>query len=309
MSARKAKPRQAGVAIILAMVLSALAAVVAVTVFADQRRWAESVLHRRDQVQAQALALAGIQWARQILHDDARNSVIDHLGEPWAVPLPAIPLENGSIRGAIVDAQARLNINALGTTGAVASVEQSRLQRLFEQRGVPVAALDSIADWIDADSNTRPRGAEDGYYLAQSDVGLAANAPLLRLAEMLAVRHMTEAALNAAAPYLSALPVNTPLNVNTAPVEVLATLLNGGPADGTAALVASRSGKPYTTVAEFRARLPEGATLGSEFALAVKSDYFYASVEARQGTTLGRARALLQRRAGAWPEVIWQVVE
>ena len=127
--------RQSGVAIILAMLLSALAAAVAVTVFADQRRWAESVLHRRDQVQAQAVALAGIQWARQILHDDARRGAIDHLGEPWAVPLPAIPLENGSIRGAIVDAQSRLNVNALGATGATAGVERVRLQRLFAQRG------------------------------------------------------------------------------------------------------------------------------------------------------------------------------
>ena len=56
-------------------------------------------------------------------------------------------------------------------------------------------------------------------------------------------------------------------------------------------------------------RLPSGASLASELGLAVRSDYFYATVEARQGTTLGRARALLQRRAGAWPAVVWQVVE
>ena len=79
--------------------------------------------------------------------------------------------------------------------------------------------------------------------------------------------------------------------------------------DARASLVPSRANKPFPTVAELRARLPGGASRASELGLAVRSDYFSATVEARQGTTLGRARALLQRRAGAWPAVVWQVVE
>ena len=51
----------------------------------------------------QALALAGVQWSRQIMQDDARGGSIDHLGEPWAYPLPRTPLENGSIEGGIED--------------------------------------------------------------------------------------------------------------------------------------------------------------------------------------------------------------
>jgi general secretion pathway protein K len=301
--------RQAGVAIILAMLLAALAAAVAVTVFADQRRWAESVLHRRDQVQAQAIAVAGIQWARQVLHDDARNSVVDHLGERWAVPLPSIPLENGSIRGWIEDAQARLNVNALGTTGAIAGVERTRLQRLFSTRGGPAAAIDAIADWVDADSSPRPAGAEDAYYVAQPAAGVTADTPILRNAELLAVRGVSEAALAAVTPFVAALPVNTPLNVNTAPPEVLAAIVGGAAAEPLARLAADRATKPYTGIAEFRARLPAGLTLDSDLGLAVESSYFFATVEARQGKTLGRARALLQRRPGAWPAVVWQVVE
>jgi len=303
------RPRQAGVAIVLAMLLAALAAAVAVTVFADQRRWAESVLHRRDQVQAQALAVAGIQWARQILHDDARNSVVDHLGEPWAVPLPSIPLENGSIRGWIEDAQARLNVNALGTTGTTASVERARLQRLFAARGGPTAALDAIADWVDPDASPRATGAEDAYYLAQPAAGVTADAPILRSAELSAVRGVTEPALAAVLPYVTALPVNTPLNVNTAAPEVLAAIVAGAAAEGLARLVADRASKPYGGIAEFRARLPDGMTLDSDLGLAVESSYFIATVEAQQGNTLGRARALLRRRSGGWPTVVWQVVE
>ncbi len=302
-------PRRGGAAILLAMLLSAMAAAVAVTVFADQRRWAETVLHRRDQVQAQALALAGVQWARQILHDDARRSVIDHLGEHWAIPLPAIPVESGDIRGAIADAQARLNLNALGGSGATSSAERARLQRLFAQRGGPLTALDAIADWVDADSTPRPDGGEDAVYQALAPAAVAADLPFLRTSELLAVRGVTEAKLAAIAPYVCALPENTPLNVNTAAPEVLASVVDGVSAESLAALVAGRSTKPFTTVAEFRARLPAGATLPTDLGLTVRSDYFYATVEARQGTTLGRARALLHRQPGAWPAVLWQVVE
>ena len=57
--------RMRGAAIVLAMLIAALAAAVAATVFADQQRWLRTVEHRRDQVQAQALAMAGVLWTRR----------------------------------------------------------------------------------------------------------------------------------------------------------------------------------------------------------------------------------------------------
>jgi general secretion pathway protein K len=299
---------QRGAAILLAMLLATLAAAVAVTVFADQRRWSETVLHRRDQVQAQALAMAGIQWARQILHDDALRSTIDHLGEPWAVTLPAIPLENGSIRGVITDAQAGLNVNALAATNTAAA-GAARIQRLLAQQGGPVPAFDAIADWIDGDGQVRPGGAEDAGYLSRPVPYLTANAAIVRVAELADVRGVAPGALAAVAPLLAALPVEAAVNVNTAPAEVLAAIVDNLPAEGLAQLVSERASKPFTSIANFRSRLPSGATLTTDLGLAVRSDYFIVTVESLQGTTRGRARALLQRRAGEWPAVAWQVVE
>jgi general secretion pathway protein K len=301
--------RNRGAAVVLAMLLAAFAAAVAASVFADQQRWSRTVLHRRDQVQAQALAMAGVQWARQVLDDDARRSVIDHLGEPWALTLPPIPVENGEIRGTISDAQARLNVNAVGATGAAATTHRGWVARLYTQRGGPSGALEAIADWIDTDDVVRPGGAEDAYYAGQPAAGLAANAPLLRTAELVSVRGVAPQALAAVAPHIAALPPGTPVNVNTASAEVLAAIVENLSGDALAALVTSRAQKPFTTIAEFRARLPAGTTLRGEEGLAVRSGLFYVTVEARQGTTRARARALVSRAGSNWPAVVWQVVE
>lgn len=298
-----------GSAVLLAMVLAALAAVVAVTVLADQQRWARTVEHRRDQVQAQALAMAGVQWAREILDDDRSHSQIDHLGEPWAMPLPPIPLENGEIRGSITDAQARLNVNALGADGIAAEAMARRIARLLSAQGGPVTAIDAIADWIDTDGTPRAAGAEDSYYSAQPLPGLAANQPVARLGELADVKGVDAGRLAAVAPFLTALPANAPVNVNTAPPEVLAAIVDGASADAIASIVAQRAQKPFTTIAEFRNRLPQGTTLRGDDGLSVGSDYFYATIVARQGGTIATARALLHRGSGAWPEIVWEVVD
>ena len=116
-------------------------------------------------------------------------------------------------------------------------------------------------------------------------------------------------ALAAVAPHLAALPAGTPVNVNTAPPAILATLAEGLTPDQWAAIVEGRARKPYSTVAEFRARLPEGVRLDGEDGLAVKSDWFYATIEARQGLSVARARALIHRAPGRAGVVVWQTVE
>lgn len=291
------------------MLIAALAAAVAVSLAAGQQQWFATVALRGEQVQAQALAQAGVQWARQILFEDARTSIIDTLAEPWALRLPATPIENGSIEGRIVDLQGLLNVNNLGSTGAAGTIERARFERLFARLGLPVAALDVIADWVDADSVTRPNGAEDAWYRQQTAPRLAANAPLVRLAEVSSLRGFAPAAVDALAPYVAALPPDTRLNVNTAPPAVLAAAINALDGTALAALVAERTQKPFGTIADFRSRLPPGATIDNEAAFAVASDYFLVTVRATQGATLAQARALLKRGGGGWPAVVWQTIE
>lgn len=297
-----------GLALIVAMLIAALAAAVAVSVATAQSQWSAQVAHRRDQVQAQSIALAGIQWARQILDADAQAGPIDHLGESWALPLPATPVENGEVEGRIVDAQGMLNVNNLASATHAAS-ERRRFARLFATLGIPDTTLAAMIDWVDADDLAQPGGAEDAWYLRQADSSLAANAPATRVEEVTFVRGMTAAAMTGVVRFVTSLPVDTPLNVNTASAEVLGASLDNIEPAALAALVASRAEHPFASIADLRARLPAGVSIGDESMYAVGSRYFLVMVRARQGETVARARALIARGGNGWPAIVWQTIE
>ena len=297
-----------GLALIVAMLVAALAAAVAISLATAQAQWTAQVAQRRDQVQAQSIALAGIQWTRQIL-DATRSAPFNHLGEAWALPLPATPVENGSVEGHIVDAQGMLNVNNLADGNQTVS-ERQRFDRLFNALRVPPATLAAMVDWVDSDSIEEPGGAEDSWYGRMAQPGLAANMPAVRIDELAAVRGVNPTVLAAMTRFVTALPDATPLNVNTAPAELLAASIDGVEPAALATLLASRAQQPFQNIGDFRARLPQGASpIGPDSMYTVKSRFFLVSVRARQGDTVAQARALIDRAGSASPRVVWQTIE
>ena len=221
--------RARGAALILAMLLAALAAVVAVTLARGPAALGATVEHRRDQVQAQALAMAGVQWARADPRRGRAHSSIDHLGEPWALPLPPTPLENGAIAGRS-STRRRASTSTHWAREGIGANAMTRAPCARCSRGVgraPLAALDAIAG-LDRRRRRRARrsGAEDAYYArpagrrrSRRTQPVAARRRARRRA-----RACTPAALAALAPFLTALPRQRTVNVNTAPPEVLAAI-------------------------------------------------------------------------------------
>ena len=308
MSARPGVPdRQRGAALIVAMLVAAIAAAVATTLTVEGARWQSMVEGRRDRARAVSLATAGVQWARQVLADDALRGPVDHLAEPWAFPLPATPVDGGSVEGRIDDAQARLNVNALGGADGAAAFARERLARLFSRHGVDAALVDAIADWVDIDGAARERGAEDAAYAGAG--GVAANAPVARLGEIAAVRGMTLAALTRVAGDVVALPGDAPVNVNTATPAVLAAVLPSLDADGIATIAAARRERPYVTVEDFVLRTTAGTSAIDTAGLAVSSRHFLVTVRAHQGRAVVVAEALIARGDGRLPIVVWQVID
>ena len=81
---------------------------------------------------------------------------------------------------------------------------------------------------------TPPNGAEDQHYLALDPPYRAANRRIADLAELARVKGFDARAVARLEPFVTALPDETPVNVNTAPAAVLRALVPGlGPEDAT----------------------------------------------------------------------------
>ena len=294
-----------GVAIVLAMGVVALATMAAAAIMVSQGTWARQAELGADQVQSKAVLQAGADWARAVLYDDSRSSSVDYLGEPWALRLPPMAVENGELQGKIEDQQGAFNLNNLVTGGKVSLVHLARFQRLLAILGLPPELADALADWLDADSEPQPGGAEDAYYLALDPPYLAANQPLIDVDELALVRGFDDTVRARLRPYVSALPRTTAVNVNTATPEVIASIIDGLDLGSAQALVAQRDRSYFRDPADFASRLPRSA-VAAPGDIGVSSNYFVATLRVTIGGAQARGKALFERRGTGWPAIVWR---
>jgi general secretion pathway protein K len=299
---------QRGIAIVLAISVVAMAAMVAAAIMVSQSTWARQLELTAEHVQARAVLQAGADWARAVLSDDRRLSEVDHLGEPWALRLPPMPVENGELVGQIEDQQGLFNVNNLVTDGKVNVAQLEHFRRLLSILGLPTPLAYTLADWIDADGQPQPQGgAEDAYYLALDPPYLAANRPLIDIAELALVGGFDDGVRARLRPYITALPGTTAVNVNTAPPEVLAAVIDGLDLGNAQALVGQRDRAYFRDAGDFTKRLPRDAVAAAGD-ISVSSDYFMASLRVTIGGAQARGRALLTRlgTGTGWPIVVWR---
>lgn len=301
------RTRQLGVAIVLAMGVVALAAMAATAMMITQSTWSRESELTADHVQAQTLVLAGVDWARAVLSDDRRLGNIDHLGEPWALRLPPMSVETGELSGYIEDQQGLFNLNNLVKGGKVNAVQLGHFQRLLSLLDLPEALSDTLVDWIDADSEPQPQGgAEDGVYLALQPPYLAANRPLTDISELALVQGFDDGVRARLRPFVSALPAFTAVNVNTAPPEVIAAVIDGLSLDGARDLIAQRDRAYFRDSNDLIRHLPQGVLVAVEN-ISFGSDYFMTTLRVTIGSAQARGTALLARGAvGSWPAIVWR---
>lgn len=300
--------REHGAALLMAMAIMAMAAIAATAMLVALSTWSRQTKLAADHVQAEELVVAGGDWTRALLFDDrAASGAVDYAGEPWALRLPPIPFENGELAGHIDDQQGLFNLNNLVRGGKLDAIWHARFQRLLSILGLPTDLADALADWIDADGMPQPvGGAEDAWYAALSHPYLAANRPLTDLDELALVRGFNPDVRARLAPFVTALPATTAINVNTAPAEVLAAVVAGLDLDSARILVARRNGTFYRSNADFLSQLGQGATV-SDGDIRVGSDYFLVTLRVTYGKAQARGQLLLARTdATRWPDVIWR---
>lgn len=287
---------QSGVALITAMLVTAIVVVIAVSMATRQQLDIRRSANVLEGDQAYLFALGVESWALGILAQDGRDNRSDNLGETWATVLPPLDVEGGKVAGRIEDMQGRFNLNNLVNNGIPSTEDIIRFQRLLRALQLDPALAQAIVDWIDPDSEkVTLDGAEDNDYLLRTPPYRAANAPLSSVSELRLVKGFTAEVVARLAPFVCALPVRTNVNINTAKAEVLMTLgdnISRADADG---MVQDRGLKGYPDTQKFwDSPMVKSRDIKQE-GFAVASSYFLIDAAAQYGRGQARLFSLVSR--------------
>lgn len=297
---------QRGVALITAILIVALVASVATYLAAQNQVRIQQMENLKARAQAALLARAAVDWGRVVLADDGSRNTVDDFSEQWAIAVPPQQTDGGLVGGQLSDQQALFNLNNVVWSGVAYPADVARFQRLLASLQLPPDLANALVDWLDTDSVvTYPGGAEDGEYLQQVPPYRAANRLLTDVNELYAVRGFNDKIIARLRPFVTALPVRTGVNINTAPVEVLAAMLENGSATDAAMLVLGRKNKAIQNRQDFLDRYPTLAAQFQDNSLEYGSRYFLADSQAQYGIARVREQALLQRNGANWPVVLW----
>lgn len=288
-------------ALITALLIVALATTAAVAMtsrqFLDIRR-AANVLEY-DQAM---LYVVGIEaWAGQILRKDAQDSQTDTLDEDWATQLPPIPIDGGQLAGAAEDMQGRFNVNSLlDGNGGIDQVALERFRRLLASLELDPELAERLADWLDADDETRLGGAEDVEYLGLEAPYRAGNTLLTSPSELALLLGVTPEVMAKLAPFVAALPRDAALNVNTIAADKPQLIMALAPEITLAEaqqVLEARGTKGFASKEEF---LQQPAFAGRNVpghGLAVASNYFMVTSHVQFGRSVFTTHSLLHRSA------------
>ncbi len=305
------RQRQRGAALLAAMLTVTLVATFAAAAMWQQWRAVEIETAERGRVQSAWILIGALDWSRLILREDARSGGADHLAEPWAVPLQEARLSTflaaeknvsqvddastdtteAFLSGQISDLQGRLNIINLVESGQVQAPALRQFTRLFERLGLPIAQLNAMVD-----SLQRIRAGTGNP---------VSTAPLMPpTLSQLGWLGLTPATLVALAPHVTLLPVRTPVNLNTADIDVLLAAIDGLDSATADKIVQTRELQHFRTLVDVRNLVGTGFEI-IESQHAVASSYFEVRGRLRLGDTMVDERSLV-RKQGLDVTTLWR---
>jgi general secretion pathway protein K len=300
---------QRGAALLLAMLIMTLVTTLAAGMVWQQWRAIQVEAAERGRTQAAWILLGALDWARLILREDQRENnrgnppAADHLGEPWAVPLAEARLssflaadrdnnsvaENDSLdaflSGSITDAQSRWNLRRLSSidpaTGKPMPNELKVLERLCVQSGATGDCAERIA------------GALSKAWAPAGSGSAAAIAP--QQLSQLAWLGIDADTIKRLEPWVDILPEPTDVNLNTAPAEVIAAVVDMSLGNAQR-LVQERQRTPIRDLnaAATRAYLPSNPTTPVT-GISLTSRFFYIQGRLRLEERVLEERSLVER--------------
>ena len=216
---------QRGIALLVAILLVALGTIIAAAVAYENATTARrgTATYAFDQALliaqgAEALAAYGLRQIRQTDKDHT------YPGQGWGKPIGPIEVVPGvMLEASLEDLQGRFNLNNLVKNDTTADpVQLQAFTQLLAMAGVETKWAGYIVDWIDGNiTPSVPDGAEDSVYMGQTPPYRTANRYITSASELLALPGFGRERYLKLAPYVTALPYNTPVNLCTAPGLVL----------------------------------------------------------------------------------------
>ncbi|WP_333662914.1 type II secretion system minor pseudopilin GspK [Acinetobacter sp.] len=218
---------QRGIALLTILVMVALATILAATIAKRQINTSENTGYLMRQDQSLLYAKSAEAFFSELLIQDSDNGGnIDHLQENWAKPMPAFPVEDGFVSGRLLDESGKFNLNnLLKADGSVDDSARRWFEKLLQRVGLPAELSQAVIDWQDADDETTgAMGAESNYYQGLDPSYLASNTKFHQVEELKLVRGFEGKNYDLIAPYVTALPEATKINMNTAAPLLLASI-------------------------------------------------------------------------------------
>lgn len=301
-----------GAALLAALLTVALVATLATAGLWQQWRTIEVESAQRQRAQADWVLIGALDWARLILREDARAGEVDHLAEPWALPLQEARLstflaadrqastgealgESAFLSGAITDLQSRLNLNNLIDAGRVSPADLRAFERLFDLLGLPQAQLQTLVNQLRLAHSPSGAGGTTGRGAAGPHTDTdAQQVPLQPVRpEQLGWLGLPPATVAALQPHVTLLPRRTTVNLNTASASVIYAAVSGiGLADARR-LVAARTTRYFATPADAAQVL--GQALPDDARVGVNSRYFEVRARLRLDRMVTPLRTLVER--------------
>jgi general secretion pathway protein K len=304
--------RQRGVAVIIALLLTTLAITIVASLFWQQQVQVRSIENQRLQLQKQWILRGALDWASLILREDAKYSSVDTLNEPWATPLAETRLDqyvenshadddiaDATLSGSISDAQARYNLTNLCINGIINPVEVAVFAQMLGDANLAPSLAQATADAMAA-AQKKPAANSDNRNNQPDPLPM----DLTQTDDLLAVPGFSPGIVDRLKNLVIFLPRPTPVNVNTAPAEVLAAIIPALSLSDATALVANRETASFRDIPDFSNRLQGKPLTVSANQLSVTTNYFLVNGKVRMSRAGLEVQALIERN-GANTKLIW----
>ena len=302
--------RQRGVAVITALLLTALAITVVASLFWQQQVQVRSMENQRLRLQTQWAMRGMVDFARFWLRQD--NPSLTALDGVWATPIEEARLDDyvdrekvdtekfdATVSGRALDAQARFNItNLVAATGGINPKQVLAYQRLLSNMKLDSGLAQATADAV-LRAKPKPRtgsSGSDGKTPAVPVASGGSSEPVAftQVEDLLSVPGYTPQMIEQLRDVVIILPEITGVNVNTAPAEVLAAVTMMSLSEASA-LTLSNPRKKFVDLTNFKNNIDSKQVI-EDVELDVKSRYFLTVIRVRLDRAALDAVALINRK-------------